>query len=707
MQNTAFSQDFPALIRYAKHKTEKAESQYPVDDEIDVTTWMEQPTPDFIGIAELSVRFSLNVTDVEILAFLAGLALSPEYYDAALLPIKIKDICRILSVRRNAEYQQYMERFGHYQPLCAHGLIQIDSDPDGRPDNLSAQRVTIDDRILDYIKNPSDDQTEVSDRLSLFAQRLTRQVSLETLKLPANTQNAIKQTIRVQNTPVLLTGPNEANKRDVAQAAAGLLNQHLLSIDMAGLLELPAAAFQQKWIEIVREACLYNDCIFLDLTQAPQSISGLHRRIIAQYLYKRPVWIGVSDIPAWLAEISSNWPGIVIPLPDAGQRLEIWKDSFKNDKRCPDLDLIQSVAARYELSMPQIHAAAASARQFSQINRRKKVDVSDLERACQAYASNPLGDLAERMMSASIKPEDLFLPESEQAKLDEMLLYANAHDTVFSDWGFGTLFPTGRGLSALFYGPAGTGKSMAACMIATQLGRTLYKIDCTRLSAQNDIREVQVARIFDEAGRNQHMLLFENAELLFDARPHAPNNRINPEIAAFLQHLSDFESIVILETAHENTLDDAFKRQLKFRIEFPMPDAAVRTRIYASVMPKAAPVKPNIPFELLGEYFEVSGSSIKRIVLNAAFYAYRDKCDIGLVQLTEAAVSVCRELGMLINDNLPMPLTNAIRIEKGLKPLSEEEYKRIHKPVISQDLPLMDIPEGIPVNRMSDDFDYR
>ena len=93
-------------------------------------------------------------------------------------------------------------------------------------------------------------------------------------------------------------------------------------------------------------------------------------------------------------------------------------------------------------------------------------------------------------------------------------------------------------------------------------------------------------------------------------------------------------------------------------------------------------------------------------MLKAAFYAKRDNTDIGLAQLTEATIAECRELGMLMNDNLPRPLTNALRAEKGLPPLSEEEYRRLHQPLVSQDLPLMDIPEGVPIPGAGQDFDY-
>ena len=128
-----------------------------------------------------------------------------------------------------------------------------------------------------------------------------------------------------------------------------------------------------------------------------------------------------------------------------------------------------------------------------------------------------------------------------------------------------------------------------------------------------------------------------------------------------------------------------------------MPDPKTRGRLFKSSLPKGAPIRDDIPFELLGEHFELSGGHIKQAVLKAAFYAKRDNCEIGLAQLTEATVAECRELGMLMNDHLPRPLTNALRAEKGLPPLTQEEYDRHYRPLISSDLPLMDLPPGVPV----------
>ena len=699
MQDNTVSQNLSALIAYTRHKIEKFESQYPVDKEIDVRPWMEQPDPDFIGIAELSVRFGLTVEDVEILAFLAGLSLTPNVFENAVLPIQIQSLCRILSCRQNDSYAHYLSRFEHHQPLCRHGLISMDAAYDmqtGLDLSLSLRRVVLPDCILRFLQHPDDSDVQMSESLSLFAQRIDKTESLENLRSSSAVQNTILQMVRAQNSPALIVGPENADKVGLASAIAGLCNLHLISVDLPGLLSLPAEGFYRRMTELLRTSALCNGCIFLDAARIQDQISGQHERILSQFLREHFILIGLSRLPSWMVEIACNWPQIEVAPPDAAHRMDLWKEAFKNDKRAPDETSLQSIAGRYELSAPQIHAAALSARQFSLQSRRKRIDISDLEKASQSFAPMTGDSLAQRMMIPAISLDDLFLPESERSKFDELLTYASAHDTIFSEWGFGAHFPKGRGLCALFYGEPGTGKTMAASILAQQLKRSLYRIDCAKISSFDGEKNDQITRIFNLYAHEQQILLFEHTELLFS----------QPGQIHILSHLSDFEGIAIFKTSHEESIEDTFKRQMRYRIEFPMPDARIRTKIYQAALPKSAPIKKEIPFQLLGEYFELSGSQIRQVVLNAAFYAYRDHSDIGLAQLTESAVAVCREQGMLVNDNLPMPLTNAIRIEKGMKPLSEEEYRRIHKPVISQDLPLLDIPEGIPIGH-SGDFDYR
>lgn len=696
---------------------------YPTGLRSQIMRLIENPPSDCIGIADLYTNFRLSPEDIEILMLLTGLGISPALCELCAFAvsdqspdsINVGVICRLLANHDQESFDRYLARFEYSAPLRHHGLITVEKRThyrDGFERNLTNRRVIVADRIIEFLKDPTTHDAPVDEALSSFAYRSTEVVDLAKLHLPQYCQKAVLQLSRSQNLPALLTGPVGAGKERTANAVATLFGRSLLSADLPSLLTLDAETLQARLADLFREARLVNDFVYFRCSRLPEFITGSQQIVLESYFTTEHFLLGVEEVKLWLIQLTTGWPQIAIPLPDHEHRTSIWSQAFDTDKRAPSSEAIEAIARRYEMSEPQIRQAAAEARRLSIVARRKRIDLNDLDKACRTYFAHKLSDLADLVPPSTFKPEQLILPDAERVKFDEVLLYANAQDTIYTDWGFGARFPYGRGLSVLFYGPPGTGKTMAASIIANYLGLDLFRVDLSRIMNRYvGETEKNLARVFDEAERGHVMLLFDEADSLFAKRTSvkSTNDRYaNLEVAYLLQRMENFEGVTVLTTNIEANLDDAFKRRIRYRIYFPMPDAQTRGKLFQSLLPKAAPVKPNIPFDLLGEHFEISGGHIKQAVLKAAFYAKRDNSDIGLAQLTEATISECRELGMLMNDNLPRPLTNALRAEKGLPPLTEEEYRRLHQPILSQDLPLMDLPEGVPIQGTSPrDFDIK
>ena len=684
-----------------------------------VRRWVENPDTNFIGMAELYTRFMLSLEDVEILAMLTGMAINPALCelcgfavgDHGLEVATIGVICRILANQNQDKFDKYLARLSYNAPLRHHCLISVEKrlhPQDGFDRNLANRKVIVADRVLEFLKNPNEHNVPVDEGLSAYAYRTCDTIDLGKLHLPQYCQTAILQIIRTQTLPAVLVGPSGAGKEKTANAVATLLGRNLLSADLPSLLTLDAETLQMRLADLFREARLGNDFVYFRCARLPEFISGSQQIVLESYFHHEQFLAGVEDMTLWMVQLTTGWPQVAIPLPSQEHRFELWQEVLSNDKRCPTNEAIDAISRRYEMSEPQIRQAAGEARRLSIVARRKRIDLNDLDKACRTYFAHKLSDLADLVPPSTFKPEQLILPEAERVKFDEVLLYADAHDTIYTDWGFGERFPYGRGLSVLFYGPPGTGKTMAASIIANYLGLDLFRVDLSRIMNRYvGETEKNLARVFDEAERGRVMLLFDEADSLFAKRTSvkSTNDRYaNLEVAYLLQRMENFEGVTVLTTNIEANLDDAFKRRIRYRIYFPMPDGPTRGRLFESLIPKHAPVKPGIPYDLLGEHFEISGGHIKQAVLKAAFYAKRDNTEIGLQQLTEATIAECRELGMLMNDNLPKPLTNALRIEKGLPPLTDEEYRRLHQPLVSQDLPLMDIPEGVPIP--GSDYEY-
>ena len=164
------------------------------------------------------------------------------------------------------------------------------------------------------------------------------------------------------------------------------------------------------------------------------------------------------------------------------------------------------------------------------------------------------------------------------------------------------------------------------------------------------------------------MLLFDEADALFTKRTQVKSSvdrYANLEVAYLLQRMENFEGVTVLTTNVEGNLDDAFKRRIRYRVYFPMPDDETRGELWRSLIPEKAPILEGVRFDLLGKHFEISGGHIKQAVLRSAFYAKRADMPISFEHMLDAARTECRELGMLMSDNLPKELAKALRKERG------------------------------------------
>jgi SpoVK/Ycf46/Vps4 family AAA+-type ATPase len=655
-----------------------------------VRHWMLEPPLEIAGIAELAALFRLETEDAELFMMAAAPAIDPaisELYAFVWDNIhkKCADVgflCQVLAAGDSERFERLLRRMSFDAPLRRHRLLVVEArlgSDDNLDKNLLIRRVRAADRVIDFLREEATEVAPVDEALSATCSRLREAVSLETLKLPAVSRDAIVQISRSKNFPVLLEGPEDHGKLQVAQALATLLDRGLVSADLTALLALEPETLQVRLSELLREARLGQDLLYFRGHDLPDTLTGPMSLVLHQMLQRDQLLLGVDRMTVWLSSVSAGWPVVHIPMPAASDRAELWRGAFEGEKRPPTDDAIDVIARRYEMSAAQIRQAAGEAKRLAQVARRRRIELNDIDRACRTYFAHKLSDLADLVPPAAFKPEQLILPANEKEKFEEVMLYAHEHDVIYGEWGFGERFPYGRGLSVLFYGPPGTGKTMAACIIASVLGLDLFRVDLSRIMNRYvGETEKNLARVFDEAERGRVMLLFDEADALFSKRTEVRSSvdkYANLEVAYLLQRMENFEGVTVLTTNAEANLDDAFKRRIRYRVYFPMPDALTRGELWRSLIPASAPVAEGIPFELLGQHFEISGGHIKQAVLRSAFYARRANSAINLQHMVDAAVAECRELGMLMSDRLPKPLVKALRRERGEPDLPEEEEK--------------------------------
>lgn len=252
------------------------------------------------------------------------------------------------------------------------------------------------------------------------------------------------------------------------------------------------------------------------------------------------------------------------------------------------------------------------------------VSAALLYQACQQKISHRLGERASRV-NAAYAWEDLVLEEGPKELLRQACSQVAYRGKVYEQWGFQDKIAYGRGVSLLFAGPPGTGKTMAAQVIARELNLELYKVDLSGVlskyigETQKNLRE-----IFDEVKKSRSILFFDEADVLFGKRVDVSDARdisANAQTAYLLQKMEEYDGITILATNLMQNFDDAYKRRMKYIIRFTFPQKEQRALLWEKVFPRQMPLQKDIDIPYLSENFEISGASIKNIALNAAFIA--------------------------------------------------------------------------------------
>jgi SpoVK/Ycf46/Vps4 family AAA+-type ATPase len=242
--------------------------------------------------------------------------------------------------------------------------------------------------------------------------------------------------------------------------------------------------------------------------------------------------------------------------------------------------------------------------------------------ACRIQARPRLDDLARRI-EPTVGWDALVLPELQMQTLRSISAHVRHRSTVHGAWGFETRSTRGSGISVLFAGPSGTGKTMAAEVLAAELALDLYVIDLSQVvNKYIGETEKNLARVFDAAERGGAVLLFDEADALFGKRSEVKDSHdryANIEVSYLLQRMESYRGLAILTTNLKSALDDAFLRRLRFVVTFPFPGAAQRSEIWRRVLPGSLPTG-ELDFQRLAR-LNVAGGHIRNIALNAAFLA--------------------------------------------------------------------------------------
>jgi hypothetical protein len=325
-----------------------------------------------------------------------------------------------------------------------------------------------------------------------------------------------------------------------------------------------------------------------------------------------------------------------LPAPGLDGRVATWRAALGDGG---DEALARSAAERFRLDAEAVVAAAAAARADTLARGSGRIAPDELFAACRAETAADLGGLAERI-ACPHGWDDLVLPGGVEARLRGLAGWALNRAMVLERWGFGARLASGRGLAVLFAGPSGTGKTMAAGVLARELGLDLYRIDLSAVvSKYIGETEKNLARIFDAAERANAILFFDEADALFGKRSDvkdAHDRYANIEVSYLLQRMEAYDGVAILATNFKDNLDSAFSRRLHAAIDFPAPEAADRERLWRSFLGPAVPQDQGLDLAFLARQFPLTGGLIRNCALAAAIAAAGEGQAVAMGHLVHA-----------------------------------------------------------------------
>jgi ATP-dependent 26S proteasome regulatory subunit len=546
-----------------------------------------------------------------------------------------------------------LSRFAEDAPLFKHHLLARlpASSPDASP--LLNQILSVDKAIIAWLLGDYQPHAEIGPHVTL--QRPQQEDANGTLaeEMRANLMRAWSA-----GQPILaFYGPDQARQRTAAEWLAARAERPLLIVDLAAVKEAEVSPLRALRLTL-RDARLtgalpyfagWEACFATERSVAPPP--GLLSELCAY-----PGTVLVASKAPWQAQGIARdrqlfW--LEFAMPVYPQRCALWSHFLDGQPTevTENLD-VTALASQFLLTSGQIRDAVASAKDAA-AQRGEALDNQDLFAAARAHSNPHLSGLA-RKIDPRYDWNDIVLPIDQLAILREIVATVRGRPQVLEEWGVGKKLVSSAGVTVLFGGPPGTGKTMAAEVIASELSLDLYKIDLsTVVSKYIGETEKNLERIFSEAQSSNAILFFDEADAIFGKRSEvkdAHDRYANIEVSYLLQRMEAYDGVTILATNLRANLDEAFTRRLQFAVDFPFPEKEDRQRIWETLFPPDVPREPEIDFGLLARRFKLAGGNIRNVIVSAAYLAASDGQEVTMQHLLHGTRRELQKMGRLVNE---------------------------------------------------------
>lgn len=579
------------------------------------------------ALVTLSQAFGLSQFEEFVLTLCAGYELDGKFAHAVDMSTNSSNSKPCFGLTLSLFKDSHWSALTPVAPLRHWRLLEIESES-----SLVNSRLRIDERILHYLTGVS--------YLDSRLQGLLKNANASSALAPSLSA-CIHRVIDGWNKPlssgelpvIQLCGSRHSDMQSIASSACQVLDLLLYQIDVE---DIPGDVTERNALAKLwqREAILDHTALLIKFSVEQQDkLSSFIKSIYSPTIV-------IAKQPVDLSEKLSI--RIDVPSISSSEQKYIWQDNLGEKAKYINGGL-DRVVSQFNLSAEKI---ANVSQQIELITKNSIDEFSEkLWQTCRLQSRKKLDGLAQRITS-TLGWDDLILPETQKQILRDIVSHARQRFQVYENWGFSDKSSIGLGISALFYGPSGTGKTMAANVIAHELQLDLYRIDLSQvINKYIGETEKNIAKVFDAAEDSGAILLFDEADSLFAKRTEVKTSHdrnANMETSYLLQRMESYSGIAILTTNLKKEMDNAFMRRIRFAIQFPFPDSITREQIWQRIFPDQTPLE-KIDIAKLAS-LDVAGGNIRNIALNAAFLAADSNESVKMSHLAKAAR---REFGKL------------------------------------------------------------
>lgn len=529
------------------------------------------------------------------------------------------------------------------RPLRYCRLIEINQ-PNVQP--LSVSAIRADERIVNYIKGLNCLDDRLAPLLIPLELESREDLSASQQELVSAIVSNLTQTTPATQLPVInLLGSDQASKQSIASRTAAALGLHLYRLP-AELLPRQAAELETLARLWQRESALLPVALYLDARETDRAAQGEgSAQLINRFLTRSNGVFFLDTLDLW-PSLNRLAVAVDVNKPTAAEQQSAWRIALGEAAA----DNPERLAGQFNLDLTAI---AHCARTILAGPTTDKAELQErLWNACLARTRPQLDNLAQRLEPRAAWA-DIVLPPIEMNLLGQIADQVGNRARVYSEWGFARKMNRGLGISALFAGESGTGKTMAAEVIANELRLNLYRIDLSAVvSKYIGETEKNLRRLFDAAEDGGAILFFDEADALFGKRSEVKDSHdryANIEINYLLQRMETYRGLAILATNMKSALDTAFVRRLRFIVDFPFPGLVERKAIWRGVFPSETKTR-GLDFDRLAR-LNLTGGNIHNVALNAAFLAARADRVVSMSLVLDAARSEFRKLGRPLSES--------------------------------------------------------